>query len=85
MVIWEYVLEITDTQVLEMPKGAEILSVANQRGKLCLWAACDPDKVPEQRTIEIVGTGNSAIFCRRKFIGTVLQVPFVWHIFERFA
>lgn len=36
--IWKYSLEIVDRQTVKMPQNAEILSVDNQRGHLCLWA-----------------------------------------------
>lgn len=85
MVIWKYVLEITDRQTLVMPAGAELLSVANQNGRLCLWALADPSKEKVPRCIEIVGTGNPIPTNPeeiRKFVGTVIIGPFVWHVFE---
>lgn len=84
--IWKYELQITDMQQVEMPNGAELLSVANQDGCLCLWAKVDADKQVETRFIEIIGTGNPIaqdMGVDRKFIGTVLMSPFVWHVFER--
>lgn len=44
MVIWKYELRTEDTQQIEMLYKAEILSVANQDGNLCLWAMVDPKK-----------------------------------------
>ena len=69
-----------------MPKGAELLSVANQDGCLCLWANVDADKQFETRFVKIIGTGNPIpqdMGVDRRFIGTVLMDPFVWHVFER--
>jgi hypothetical protein len=40
--IWKFELEVTDLQEVVMPSGAEILSVGNQDGKLCLWAMVSP-------------------------------------------
>lgn len=37
--IFKYVLLIKETQLLTLPKNAQVLSVANQRGNLVLWAA----------------------------------------------
>ena len=84
-VIWKYELDITDKQTIMMPPGAQILSVANQRGKLCLWALVEPAWSDlEARTIEIIGTGNpidlSGLW--HEHIGTVVMEPFVWHVFE---
>lgn len=85
MVIWKFELEITDLQGVTMPDGAELLSVANQNGNLCLWAMVDPLKEKRRRYIEIIGTGNPMpmVGVDRKFIGTAVVDPFVWHVFER--
>lgn len=84
-VIWKYELAITNRQLVFMPAGAEILSVANQSGTLCLWAMVNPSMEPENRCIEVVGTGNSVpedVEVSSKYIGTALVDPFVWHVFE---
>lgn len=84
--IWKYNLAIQDNQILTMPHDAQILSVANQNGNLCLWAMVDPEANPVKRCIEIIGTGNpinTDIGTDREFIGTVVINPFVWHVFER--
>jgi len=85
MIIWKYELAITDIQQLEIPHKGTILSVANQNGKLCLWALVNPNLVSYIRTIEIIGTGNpiDKSPVERKFIGTAVINPFVWHVFER--
>lgn len=86
MVISKYTLGIRDFQQVLMPKGAKILSVANQDGYLCMWAMVKPDEPMEQRDIEIYGTGNAIPVCfgnAREFIGTAVIDPFVWHVFER--
>lgn len=86
MVIWKFELAITDMQEVTMPDGAELLSVANQNGNLCLWAIVDPSKERRRRYIEIIGTGNpmpTDMGVDRKFIGTAVVNPFVWHVFER--
>lgn len=35
-VVWKFELQLTDTQSMEMPAGAKLLSVANQNGVLSL-------------------------------------------------
>lgn len=82
MTIWKYELEITDRQTIQMPEGSQILSVANQNGKLCLWAIVSPANSDRDRVIEIIGTGNPMRISNRKFIGTVVIDPFVRHVFE---
>ena len=80
--IWKYVLELTDTQTVEMPDGAEILSVANQGDSACIWAIVDPEQEKRTRTIEIFGTGHPVPSASRRFIGTALFGPLVFHFFE---
>lgn len=84
--IWKYELEVTDIQTIRLPLGAKIISVAEQRGRLCLWAIVNLDNVHpdsgELVEIAIVGTGNPVDTSGLKFIGTVVMNPFVWHVFE---
>lgn len=85
MKIWKYELTLADLQAVSMPIGSGILSVANQRGSLCLWAMVDPaNESKVTRQIEIIGTGNPMPEGKRTFIGTAVIDPFVWHVFERF-
>ena len=80
--IYKYTLALEDEQVIQMPAHAEILSVANQNGNLCLWAKVIPSNKLELYKIYIVGTGNPADHVENNyFIGTVIMNPFVWHIF----
>jgi hypothetical protein len=84
--IWKYLLEVTDIQAIQIPVGSRILSADNQNGDLCLWAIVPTQNATEDRCIEIIGTGNpvlEAIGLTRRFIGTVIMRPFVWHVFER--
>lgn len=81
-------LTIKDTQTLILPFNSEILSVAQQKGALCIWYQFDPefrkDQGDEEVRIYIIGTGHpipDPIGC---FIGTVVMIgnPFVWHVFR---
>lgn len=60
MKIWKFVLALSDTQVVPMPKGSTILTIQVQKGNLCLWALCDEnaDEGGPGRRINIYGTGN---------------------------
>ncbi len=81
-VIWKITLKITDEQIIELPASARILSVANQQGKLCLWALVSPGLLSPW-TIAIIGTGNPIESYPGDFIGTVVIDPFVWHVFAK--
>jgi len=80
--IWKFALELADYQQVEMPEGAEIISVAVQGELVCLWAIVNPARPAEYRGIQIVGTGNPIPANLQRFIGTVQIPPFVWHVFE---
>ena len=85
--IWKFQLKVTDLQEVEMPKGAQVMSVQEQNGALCLWAAVDSEQPKENRVIEIIGTGNPipTTTTDRHFIGTaqMQKGALVWHVFER--
>lgn len=86
--IWKYQLDTSDWNVIEMPIGAEILTVQMQGENVCLWALCYPIEDKEKRVIEIIGTGHP-VECdatiERKYIGTyqLLGGQLVFHVFER--
>lgn len=83
MTIFKYQLKVTDEQTIRMPKDAMILT-AQAQGQffICLWAIVDPDAEQEERTFEIIGTGNHVSLRPREYIATVQLGLFVWHIFE---
>ena len=81
--IWKFKLEITDRQIVPMPLKALILSVGVQRGSLCLWARVNTEAEVADREIEIIGTGHQIRPDGRRYIGTAIMEPFVWHVFER--
>ncbi len=88
--IWKFILEPTDTQSIDMPLGARILSVDMQNSRVCLWAQVNPEAKIFARTIEIFGTGHPIEISDkivREFIGTVLwpNGHLVFHVFERLA
>ena len=97
MKIYKYELNITDKQRIQVPgKHLRPLSVAEQYGKLMLWAIVS-DEPPDFRAnhteleITIIGTGNPAPDLRQvdtfdgmRFIGTVVMSDgLVWHVFAK--
>jgi hypothetical protein len=56
--IWKFPLSMTTFQKIDMPRGAQLLSVQPQSGNVCLWALVDPtaDKTPTG--VWIHGTGH---------------------------
>lgn len=68
-----------------MPRGSEVLYVADQTGTVCIWALGSPELSPEARYFQVYGTGHP--FDHRggyKHIGSVQQLggALVWHVFE---
>lgn len=75
---------LDDEVVVNLPKGAEIISVGVQMETLCLWAIVDSQaEVFVPRKIQIRGTGQPLGRGEGDYIGTVLMSfgALVWHVF----
>lgn len=81
--IFKYPIEVTAYQTVSMRASAKILSAQIQHGVLCLWAECDPANAAHTRAIEVFGTGQSLDDKERRYIATVLDGQFAWHVYER--
>lgn len=74
---------------VQLPASAEILSVAEQRGQICVWFSVSKDNAEETweaTTFVLVPTGGDlppSSGRPLRHLGTVLQDEgmFVWHIF----
>lgn len=83
--IWKFPLSNGSPQRIDMPKGAEILSIQQQGGMAQLWALVDSEQPSDPRYIEIYGTGqriHESVNVKRKYLATFQQREFVWHVFE---
>jgi hypothetical protein len=88
--IYRYRLPITDAPAIELPIGAQVLSVGpprDGRDELDLWALVDPDQVAIRTEFRIVGAGNPVPYDCGRFIGTVPTHggQLIWHVFEAAA
>ena len=83
MKIFKYELKIADEQTINMPRHAIVISVANQRGALTIWAMVDPKAEYAPRRFFVHGTGHEFIRAvpYSEFVGSVAIEPFVWHVF----
>jgi hypothetical protein len=81
--VYKYVLNATAIPI-DVPVGAEILTVAGQYDEACLWAIVDTDAATEQRWFMAVGTGQEVPAGNVKYIGTCLFMDgaYVLHYFE---
>jgi hypothetical protein len=86
--IYEYKLAITDEQIVDIHAHASILSVGTDPlNNVCIWVLVETDNPPEPRKFSIARTGNPFPGPEtpgnvQKFLGTAVQTPFVWHVFE---
>lgn len=86
LAVFKYPLEVIDEQVLSLPRGAKILSFAEQHGGYCIWALVDPQRPQGTCRIRLAGTGHPINYApdNLAFIGTALAMDgnFVLHAFE---
>lgn len=81
--------DLSDEQVKQMPAGATIRYVGEQRGRITLWFETDLDLMDrtdaeglETRRFAVRATGYP-IPEGATYLGTVPMSSMVWHIFER--
>lgn len=79
--IHKWILEQKSAQVVVMPSVHKILTVQDQRGKICMWADVDKESRLAEFLFYIVGTGQAPnnTSC---YVGTVQQDDYVWHIYK---
>lgn len=86
-------LDSLNSVAIDMPAGAEILSVAEQHSRLTLWAKVDPEAANIKRRLVVLGTGNAfdedelrdAFSCEEPFfVGTALlhDGALVLHVYD---
>lgn len=81
--IWKFPLPFPkDWPELDMPAGAEILYFAVQDKVPTIWARVIPSAPLERRYFRFSGTGHQLDANVAAHIGSCMQGPFVWHLFE---
>jgi hypothetical protein len=84
--IFKYPLAVDDLQMLDIPEGAEPLTVQIQHDRPCLWALVDPEKPTERRAFRTYGTGHPVDTHPGAYVGTY-QLDggaLVFHVFDVF-
>lgn len=80
--IWKYPLKLTEVQQIELPQGSDPLTVQMQDHRPRVWAIVDPkEPIHTQLTFYIIGTGEPFDETNKKYLGTIQQTEFVWHVF----
>lgn len=83
--VYKYAIPIVDEFYLELPCGAQILSVQVQRNQPCIWALVNPQEHKKSRRLfRFAGTGHPISSANLLFIGTFQMDngAFVFHLFE---
>jgi len=83
--VYKYELQLTDYQRITVPCAglSDILQVGlDPKGQLCIWCLVQTHAtLTETYDIFIVGTGNPVPNEAKIHLGSVVQGPFVWHVF----
>ena len=84
MTIWKFPL-LQDVNDIEMPKGAKILDVHEQRDNPCIWTLVDPEAPKVKRHFRVIGTGLDFDPTGMEYIGTAHDILgwMVLHVFEK--
>lgn len=84
--IWKFPIHVSDSVVVQMPKGARILPhvEAVSPSVIVFWAEVNSvEGYPtEDRVLYVVGTGNQMPERANKHLGTTVAGQFVWHLYE---
>lgn len=82
--VWKFQMRPHFHQLVPMPEGATLLTVAQQDGDVYLWAMCDSDAPLVERIIITVPTGEP-IPEGCKYISTIhlVEGALVFHLFEK--
>lgn len=83
-VVWKFSLLLQAHNDVEMPKGAEVVHVAAQFEKPCLWVLCDPEAEKETRRFGLATTGQTWDERESRYVGTFMLGggSFLGHILE---
>lgn len=84
--VFKYPIAPADYFAIDLPAGAQILTVAPQLGMVCLWALVDPGAPLERREFRWAGTGHEIAEPpdRLRYVSTfqLSGGALIFHIFE---
>lgn len=82
--VYKYDIPSFKASEIQMPEGAQILSLQVQDGRPRIWALVNPEARPKAREFMVVGTGHEIERENIRHIGTWQQMDgaLVWHLFE---
>jgi len=82
--VYKYPVKVDDHFELELPRGAEILTVETQGEAVQLWALVDPAESTEPRQFRLAGTGHPIEDPNLKYVSSfqLYGGSLVFHVFE---
>lgn len=84
--IWKYHMLYRDSFSIEMPKGAQFLSVQLQGDQPWAWALVNDEVEREARQFRMLETGHQVPDSGWDYVGTFKSPGwFVWHLFVQTA
>jgi len=83
-VIYKYEFGINDDIKIETHENAQLLKIGIHNNIICFWYLIEPKDKPKRYKFKIVGTGQEFEhdYAKLRFVDTVIDGGFVWHIFE---
>lgn len=78
--IFKYPIQTIDSFTIEMPEGAQFLTVQMQDGRPYLWATVNIGLPATPHVFHVVGTGIPMPTVPVLYVGTWQEPPFVWHL-----
>ena len=85
--VFKYPLSIAGETTIEMPKGANVLTIQVQRREPYIWAMVEDDAPMEARAFCVRGTGHTFNGREGRYVGSfqLLDGDLVFHLFEAVA
>ncbi len=80
--VYKYVIPLEDFPTIQAPPHLEWLHVAEQGGKLCIWARVDPNRPLVKHKLRVAGTGHPEV--EGFYLGSALmrEGALVFHVFH---
>jgi hypothetical protein len=80
--IYKYSLVMGKTTELTVPDGMLVRHVHMRESQVCMWAEVQPYNPEITRRFVVLATGDT-IPRNAVYLGTCMDGPFVWHVFEK--
>jgi len=80
--IWKFEIPIESAFSLSMPRASEIIAFQTQKNRAYIWAIVFTNMCSVLRKFEMYGTGYGLRPNPGRYIGTIQNGGYVWHLFE---